>query len=243
MTKMEFDDARKKKLAKWFAVGVTIVVLGVGAPLIFSALQGLIGLIAFLLIGGTAIAFAPKMAMKFANWRIKGIKSEARKNPIETMQNVYAAKLEDWKKMRLMVEQFSTAVRGFEAKVRDLVREYPDQKDEYTDQLAGMQKLLQLRTLRLKEAKQNLDAFRQEIDKQQARYEVAVAALKAESAGRKFSDEEVYEQIKIDESFSSVQRAMDTAFAQLDSSLAELEYNPRKGATINLPSAAKAIDA
>ncbi len=238
---MSDTDVRKKRLAKWFMVGVTILVIAVAAPIIFSALQGLLALILFLLVGGTAIALAPMMAMKFANWKLKGIKAEARKNPIETMTNVLIVKARDWDAMKKKVEDFSAAVANFETKVKSLVREYPDQATEFQEQLDGMKKLLQLRLLRLKEAKSNLQAFEAEINKQKARYEVALAALAAENAGKNFSDEEVYEKIKLDESFDTVEQAMNTAFAQLNSSLMELEYNPSKGAKIQIPANADLV--
>lgn len=228
-------DKKKQKMIKWFCIGVTGLVLAVAAPLIFSALQGLAALIVFLLIGGTAISLAPMMGMKFANWRLKGIKAEARKNPIETMTNVLLDKSQEWKRMRDKVNEFSAAVANFESKVKSLVREYPDQAQEFDSQLEGMRRLLQLRTIRLQEAHANLKAFESEIVKQKARHSVALAALAAESAGNDFSEEQVFEKMKIDESLDSVERSMNMAFAQLSSSLAELEFNPAKAVKIQLP--------
>jgi len=65
------------------------------APVILLVIKGLVGLIVAGIIGFAAIQFAPYLGMVIANWRLKALKAEARKNPVETLQNIYVRKEDD----------------------------------------------------------------------------------------------------------------------------------------------------
>ena len=77
--------ARLTALAKW---GIGLAGAVVIAPMVFLAVKGILGLALAGVLGLALVHGAPVAAMKFANWRLRGLKQEARANPIETRQNI-----------------------------------------------------------------------------------------------------------------------------------------------------------
>jgi chromosome segregation ATPase len=225
-----FDtEAKRRWLARLGLGAVSVVVFGLLAPFLFMAVGGLVAAITFMVIGGAAMALAPAMSMKFANWRIKAIQAEARRNPIQTMTAVLIRRRQDLGKQNAKIDKYEAAVQLFQSKVKSLKRQFPDDQKGFEEQLEGMRKLLALRRERARDAKAQLDVFEAEIDKQKARYEVAMAALQVERQSKNIDDQEVFDKIKINESFDAVELAVGESFAQLSSALDELNYNPSKG--------------
>ena len=98
----EFQDKYKRytNIAKYGGLGVAAIVV---VPLLFTvsfavlstmavASAAIISAFVTAALGMAFVNFLPVMAMKFANWKLKGLKAEARANPIETAQN----QLLDW---------------------------------------------------------------------------------------------------------------------------------------------------
>lgn len=225
-----FDTESKRRWLARLGLGtVSVVVFGLLAPFLFMAVGGLVAAIVFLVIVGAAMALAPAMSMKFANWRIKAIQAEARRNPIQTMTAVLIRRQQDLGKQNAKIDKYEAAVQLFESKVKSLKRQFPDDQKGFEEQLEGMRKLLALRRERARDAKAQLAVFEAEIDKQKARYEVAMAALQVERQSKNIDDQEVFDKIKINESFDAVELAVGESFAQLSSALDELNYNPSKG--------------
>ncbi|CUJ49325.1 Uncharacterised protein [Achromobacter sp. 2789STDY5608633] len=225
-----FDtEAKRRWLARLGLGAVSVVVFGLLAPFLFMGVGGLVAAIVFLVVGGAAMALAPAMSMKFANWRIKAIQAEARRNPIQTMTAVLIRRRQDLGKQNAKIDKYEAAVQLFESKVKSLKRQFPDDQKGFEEQLEGMRKLLALRRERARDAKAQLAVFEAEIDKQKARYEVAMAALQVERQSKNIDDQEVFDKIKINESFDAVELAVGESFAQLSSALDELNYNPSKG--------------
>jgi len=225
-----FDtEAKRRWLARFGLGAVCVMVFGLLAPFLFMAVGGLVAAILFVLIGGASMALAPAMSMKFANWRIKAIQAEARRRPIETMTAILIRRQKDLGKLHVKIDKYEAAVQLFRSKVASLKRQYPDEQKVFEEQLEGMETLLKLRRARARDAKMQLEIFEAEIQKQKARYEVAMAALQVERQSKNVDDQEVFDKIKINESLDAVELAVGQSFAQLSSALDELNYNPSKG--------------
>lgn len=82
---MDLDNIKRQKLATYAKWGLALLAAAIISPIIFFAVKGLIGLALAGLIGLTIVNFAPVVAMKFANWKVKAITHEAKQNPIEKM--------------------------------------------------------------------------------------------------------------------------------------------------------------
>lgn len=80
---------RRAKLERNAKVALILVAGLVAAPVTAIAIGGLVGIGVAAFLGFGMLAAMKPMSMKFANWRLKAIKAEARKNPIESTENVY----------------------------------------------------------------------------------------------------------------------------------------------------------
>ena len=84
----------QQQASRWRTIVICVgaVILGlVVAPFIFVAIAGLVGLTVALAIAAVVTlagwALLPYAGMVAANWKIKLLKREASRNPVETMQN------------------------------------------------------------------------------------------------------------------------------------------------------------
>lgn len=128
---MDLDNIKRQKLATYAKWGLALLAAAIISPIIFFAVKGLIGLALAGLIGLTIVNFAPVVAMKFANWKVKAITHEAKQNPIETMQNLLFAKREAFQIFKQNVENAITATKAFEQKTIEFSKKYPHRAAEF----------------------------------------------------------------------------------------------------------------
>ena len=98
-----------------FAVAA-VAVMAIIAPVIWAAASaglGLIALAAIGVVGFAGIQMMPLIGQKIENFVLKARKSEARRNPIEQLQNFFIEK-------KKRVEMFKTAVVGINAQIGNL---------------------------------------------------------------------------------------------------------------------------
>lgn len=206
---------RLEKILRYLMLGGIGVVV---APVIFLAIKGLVGLLIAAAIGVTSVQLAPVVATTLANWRLKLLKAEAARNPVETLQNDYGRKLDALKKFRAAIQSFSAAVKDFQDKLKGFKDQYPKDADAYDDQLDKMKRLLKLRTDKYEEAKDNLEDYAKEIDKVKAIWEMGQEAVKMNKAAG-MTDGDFVSKIMKETAIDSVQRSMNNAFADLEISL------------------------
>lgn len=120
---------KRQKIERWVKLGIGLVVAVLVSPFVFLAVKGIVGLALAALVGGFCLAMSPVVAMKFANWRLKGIKAEAAENPIETLQNQLVAARKDLEDSKVSLVDKDTAVLAFKDMVTNLEREYPNDSD------------------------------------------------------------------------------------------------------------------
>ena len=71
-----------------------------------------------------ALTFVPWFATKCANWKLKSIKAESRKNPVETLQSEYHRREESLQEQQKRVESFNGQVLTFESKMQAFGKQY-----------------------------------------------------------------------------------------------------------------------
>ena len=136
--------------------------LGIGfvvAPFIFIAIQGIIGLIVAAAISFVCWKFTGWFAMKVGNWRLKAIKAEAMKNPIETLQNDFVRRQDALTKFRGSISKFTAEIANFADKLVGFNKQYPEEAEKFKGQLNKMKQLLSLRENKYREADRNLDEY------------------------------------------------------------------------------------
>lgn len=212
-------DQRKARLAafaKW-GLGLTAAVLI--APFIFLAVKGIVGLAVALILGLGIIHGAPVLGMKFANWKLAGMKWAARTNPIETRQNIAVQARQRIDAATEELKVFSTEVRMFSQEVEDLRRAQPEDVADFEEQLIGLQRLLALKTQGIKDATAKANDFEQATQRAARKWKVAQSALRMKKLSGSVVDNEMNKLLAA-ESLDSVQTAMNSALADLDIVLA-----------------------
>lgn len=196
------------------------------APFVFVAIGGMIGGLVALVIGLLCVFMTPWLGMKLANWRLKSIKAEAMKNPIETMENEHKAKVEILGRMKESIRTFFASVQSFHDKLAGFKEQFPQDSKQFDDQYKAMVQLLNMRKAKYNEAKRNLSQFESVINRAKAIWAMAQEAAKMrKSAGADV--EAFYSRLKTETALDSVTSSMNSAFADLE--LALMDESPVAG--------------
>jgi hypothetical protein len=139
--------ATLKKFAKW---GFVIVGLAVAAPLIYLSLQGLVALVAFVVVGAVVVNLAPAFANVVGMLKIKAIEKVAAGDPIAMQQLFVQRKTEEYAAERQELEAFRVEVANFEAEVAQAQAQFG------ADKVADMVEMLHVNQQSL-EAMENAD--------------------------------------------------------------------------------------
>lgn len=232
MTSIELENKRKR--IDMVVKGLSLLAIGfVAAPIVLVAIPGLLGLVATALIGVTAVNVAPVVSAKIANWRLKALKAEAMKSPVETLQNDYRSRLENLGKFNESIKTFSAKVQSFADRVETFKTQYPEEVEKFANQLTKMKQLLLLRQTKYRDAKRELERYEEEIKKAGAIWEMGQAAAEMTKAAG-MTEGDFYAKIMVETAINSVQENMNRAFAELETSLIdeEEEASKRTGAQL-----------
>ncbi|RQS64287.1 hypothetical protein DID96_28595 [Burkholderia sp. Bp8963] len=206
---------RKAALVKW---AIIIAGVAIAAPAALFVLKGMVALITAAVVGLGAIYFAPVVAMKFANQKVKMMVEEAQANPIETLINQLADKRQAAQKFADSITAFRTEVRNFADKTEQFEKQYPEDAPRFRAQLDTMKQLLAFRESRYKQVQNELKNFASAIDRAKAMWDMSQAAQHMNKlAGRQAAD--TFEQIKTDVAVDSVMRSVNKAFSEMETSL------------------------
>jgi hypothetical protein len=218
-------DLKRNRIEKRVKIVATIVVtLALGflvAPIVFTAIKGLFGLIAVGAIALVTINLVPWFSAMVANWRLKAIKYEAAKNPIETLQNNYNERYEALVAFRKSIETSSAAVATFRGKLDGFKKDYPQDAAKYDEQYDQMKQLLQIRAQKYRGAKAELASYEAEIKRVSAQWDIAQEAAKMNKAATGVDTEAFLAKIQVSTALDSVQKSLNMAFADLELSLGD----------------------
>jgi hypothetical protein len=223
---------KNQKLAtglKW--VG-GILVAAVASPVIFLALKGILGLLAFGVAAGVGLALlklTPWFSMKVSNLVMKLIIREAETNPIETLENLHIEKTEELHKADEAIVEFETEIRNYDDQRKEFQKQYPEEAASFTEISEKMHEALKLQKAEQETARTKLADLAQRIDKARAIYKMSLAAQRVTELSNSAAAK-VYQEIKQKIAFESVQSELNSSFASLNMAL-----NKRK--TINTTSA------
>lgn len=213
-------EQKKQRIATVVKWAIGLVAAAVISPVIFFAVKGIVGLALALVLGVAFINFAPVVAMKFANWKLKGIKHEAMANPVETMQNVFLEKTEALAAFLQRIEEFATQVSNFSDKLDGFKAQFPAEAPKFQSTLDGMQRLLQVRRQKYGDSKMMLSRFSHEIAKADAIWKMGLAA-QAMTRAAGMTEDDFMQRLKTETAIDSVQTQLNRAMAELETSLLE----------------------
>lgn len=216
------------------------------SPFVLSAIQGLLGLIALVAIYGIVWVMLPAIGDAGKNLRLKLIKAEAARNPIETLEAEHLRRTHVLQERKVKIENLAAKTNGFGTKLAGFKRDYPEEAPVYQEIYDKMVLLLKRSREQWVIAEQQLEAFEGEIEKAKAKWAMALAASDLrQDAGR--VEAEFLAKLKVNYSFETIETGMNLAFAQLDTLLMEgdkVEINVTPASTpaaLPAPNSARAI--
>jgi hypothetical protein len=211
-------ELKRKRIETVVKILALLVVGFFVAPFVFISIKGLAGLAIAFILSLTVLNFIPWFAAKLANWKLKALKAEASTNPIETLQNDYMARMNALASFRDSIRDFSAQVGIFKEKLVGFKEKYPKDANKFDEQVNQMKTLLQLRKQKYEEAKGNLESYELEIQKADAIWQMSLAAAEMNKAAGVDTDE-FYAKIQVETALDSVQKSLNSAFADLEVSL------------------------
>jgi hypothetical protein len=237
MNQTDIDKRRNRIELLIKTIGLCVAAFLV-APFVLIVIKGLIGLVVAAAIGGGIIFFTPVVARVVANWRLKALKAEAARNPIETLQNDYGKRQQGLRNFASRISDFATAVGSFEDKLGEFKRAHPEDAPKFDEQLRKMKLVLENRKTKFKEAQSELVAYDKEIHRASDIWEMGQAAAAMTSAAG-MTEDDFLQKISTETALDSVQKSMNRAFADLEVSLLE-EQKPAQQLTAGAPGAPSA---
>jgi hypothetical protein len=224
-------------VAKW---GILIPIGFFIAPFIWIALGGLFGLlctIAFLvgvwMLRPVAFAFA-------ANMRLKLIKAEAAKNPVETLQVELKRRMEALDQRKTAIGRLNGQIRTLGDKVDILTKKYGP-KDEAVVKLKSQHKDLERvadnRETKWKQAYAMLQRFEQEIERASMIWDAAMAAAAAQETSG-MTEEDFMAKLRTETSLDAIRNTFNDTLASLDTDL--MQSDAERSATEEPPVSGKA---
>jgi len=207
---------KPSRLPTAFKWGIALATAFVVAPIIFTVIQGMVGLAVAGIVGFGIIQAAPWASLKLSNFFMGLMKSEARKNPVETMQNLYRQRQEALAKAEAQIRAFNGKVQTYSVQVDKMKAKYPDEAQKFIDHLTAMHKLKDSRYAKLKAAEKSLDEYYATIQKASAIWEMSQAANDMADAAGLLSEGDAIQRIQNDEALNSVAESMANSFAELE---------------------------
>lgn len=212
-------DLKHARLAAGLKWGLGLAAAALLAPVIFLAVRGLVGLVVAGVVGLVLVHGAPLASRWMATVALQGFKGLARTNPIETRQLIS-------QKRRGELEASLQAIRAFSAEVRNVENHaiaLKQANDEvgYNELYATFEKLdqvLEARKRAYQRAVEAADEYDKVTEKVARRWKAAQAALKAQKLAGSAASKEL-DRIMSEEAVESVDTALNTVFADLETTL------------------------
>jgi DNA repair exonuclease SbcCD ATPase subunit len=228
ITSLKDSVSKKVSTLKWVLAGVVLIILG--PAILTGVLAGTAALIAGV-IAFAAVQMFPvfsrylvnkrtEMLIAEANRHLQAVKAEARKSPIETMQNVFQEQARQLKERADKITKFATKVNKYGQQVQELKKRFPSDAATFDRVHADMAELLKRRQAKWKEAKAKHDQSSHEIERAQAIWEMGQATAELrESAGD--LEAEFMQKIRRETAMDAVQESLAAAMADLDQLMME----------------------
>lgn len=223
MNQPVINDPRARFWGNLAKYGALLVAGFLVAPYIWVSIGGLIGLIVAAVVILAAWMFRPVAFSFAANMRLKLIKSEAAKNPVETLQNDLKDKAQALGKRKEAIETLNSQIRTFSDKVDEIKTRYGAEDAGYqklSRDLADLRRVYAHRCEKWKEAREQLKLYEEEIQRANMIWEAAQAAAAArETSG--LTEDEFFAKLRTETAFETIKKSYNDALASLDTALLE----------------------
>lgn len=221
MNEPVINDPRARFWGNVAKYGAVLVAGFFVAPYIWVAIGGIIGLVVAVVVILTAWMLRPVAFSFAANMRLKLIKSEAAKNPVETLQNDLKDKAQALGKRKEAIETLNSQIRTFSDKVDEIKASYGAEDAGYqklSRDLADLRRVYAHRCEKWKEAREQLKLYEEEIKRANMIWEAAQAAAAArETSG--LTEDEFFAKLRTETAFEAIKKSYNDALASLDTAM------------------------
>ena len=219
-TKNVMTENQKSMMVRVAIVGGMLGVLAIIAPMIWMAVSAGLGILAVGLIGlvGLGVLQAlPFLGQKWENKILSLRKSEARKNPIEQLQNFLREKHQRVQLFRSAVTQIGTQIKSLEDMVQERKRNKPGYDASKQEKaIASMVEAHVVLKQKYKNAEEALKQLEEVIDDKKFEWNFGQAGQAAIAQLNAANGEDLVNQMLADEAFSSVRDNFNQVFAELE---------------------------
>jgi hypothetical protein len=205
-------------------VKIAAVLIGgfIIAPYVWVAVGGLIGLGL-----GVAIIVLTWMLRHWffavaANLRLKLIKAEAARNPVETLQEEYRKEMVRLDERKTAIESLKAHILQFEDKTAEMEAKYPNDPTvvKFKRDIATLNRIYENRCALWRKAREELSRFKEEIDRGDVIWKTAQAAAAAHEASG-LSEEDFFSRLRKETAFDAIKLSYNQSIASLDSAMLE----------------------
>lgn len=240
-TNTTITDPRARRWGNFVKYSVLVLGLAVFAPVIWLAVGGLVGLVLFGAIAlGTWMLKEPAFTFA-ANMRLKLIKAEAAKNPVETLQTEHLRQSEILEERKKGIDDLAGAIRTLDQTIDKLQQEFPDSPElpQLREDQAQLETLESSRRADWQQAYISLGEFAKEIQRVSRLWDVSLAAARARQQSG-LTNEEWMAKLKTQTSLDAIRTNLNTQLAALKTESMQAEADRiLKGKTKTLPSTEK----
>lgn len=214
------------------AVAGSVGLLAVFAPVIWLAVAGGMGLVVvglILALAWAAVQALPWLGQRLENRILAARKAEARRNPIEQLQNEL---LRRGQRLRAFREAL-VAVGGQVETISQMLaaRRHRDPQHELDRQekaLARLQQFHAINIARLQQAQAALDDFRFAIERRESEWRIALAIDEATAMLDPNAAEVLLQDLLTDTALCAVQERFNSVFAELDVQMSSVDGPTRR---------------
>lgn len=211
---------QKSWLARIGVAGAGVALLAILLPIIFMALQAVLGLAAIGVVAVAAFAVVkalPMLGQKWENKLLSVRKAEARANPIEQMQNRLLQKQQQLDAFRLALTEIGAQISGMERMITDRAKTDPGQ--DLSMQKAAVFKMTEFygqMKAKFSAACVALADLTKEVERKKFEFGFAQAGASALRAMSVSDADNMLKDMLADEAFKAVEQRFDSTFAALD---------------------------
>lgn len=231
------SDPRAKR---WGMFAKYAALLGVGfivAPYVFTAITGLIGLLVAGAIMGVTWMVMPAVETFAGNMRLKFVKAEAARNPVETLTQELQRQSIALDERKTAIGKLNGQISTFKDKLDTIGTKYGKQDTAYVklaSQLGDLKRVAKSREDKWQLAYVQVKRFEQEIERAGMIWDAAQAAAAAqESSG--LTEADLMAKLKTETSLDTIRNTFNETLASLDTDLMQSDAENMVNVTNSAP--------
>lgn len=203
--------------------GAGAVVLGISGFLALFLIKSIVAL-TIVTVGGLALwNFLPVFAQWAAQMKIKGIKYNSSKNPVEDLQLIYIKKSKEIESAAIAITSFSKETKEYKDKLDSFIQRRPERAESFTSTYDSMKRVRDIQLTKLQQSREKLKDFEGVIIEAEDIWNMTQAALKANKAMRKFDMPDPMDEIRQRTAYDAILGSLNQVTAELETAIA-LDY-------------------